>query len=47
LGPLIGPAGSYAPLPDAAKWVCSVLMLTGRLELMTAYVLFTTGFWRA
>jgi len=47
LGPLIGPVGSYAPLPDAAKWVCSFLMLVGRLELMTAYVLFTAGFWRA
>lgn len=47
LGPLIGPVGTYAPLPDAAKWVCSFLMLVGRLELMTAYVLFTASFWRA
>jgi trk system potassium uptake protein TrkH len=47
LGPLIGPVGTYAPLPDAAKWVCSFLMLVGRLELMTAYVLLTADFWRA
>lgn len=47
LGPILGPAGTYAPLPDAAKWVCSFLMLVGRLEIMTAYVLFTTAFWRA
>ena len=47
LGPVIGPVGTYAPLPDAAKWVCSCLMLVGRLELMTAYVLLTAGFWRA
>jgi len=46
LGPIIGPVGTYAPLPDAAKWVCSFLMLIGRLELMTAYVLFTAAFWR-
>ena len=47
LGPVIGPVGTYAPLPDPAKWVCSFLMLVGRLELMTAYVLLTAGFWRA
>jgi trk system potassium uptake protein TrkH len=47
LGPVIGPVGTYAPLSDPAKWVCSFLMLVGRLELMTAYVLFTAGFWRA
>lgn len=46
LGPIIGPAGTYAPLPDAAKWVCSFLMLVGRLELLTAYVIFSAGFWR-
>jgi trk system potassium uptake protein TrkH len=46
LGPLLGPSGNYASLPDAAKWVCSFLMLVGRLELMTVYVLFTAAFWR-
>lgn len=46
LGPIVGPAGNFAPLPDAAKWVCSFLMLVGRLELLTAYILFTTSFWR-
>ena len=34
------------PLNDPAKWVCSFLMLVGRLEIMTAYVLFTAAFWR-
>lgn len=47
LGPVIGPAGSFAPLSDPAKWVCSFLMIVGRLELMTAYVLLTASFWRA
>lgn len=46
LGPTIGPAGSFAPLPDVAKWTCSFLMLVGRLELLTAYIIFTAGFWR-
>lgn len=46
LGPVIGPVGTFAPLPDPAKWVCSFLMLAGRLELLTIYVIFTTGFWR-
>lgn len=46
LGDIIGPAGSYAPLPDSAKWVMSVAMLLGRLELITVLVLFTRRFWR-
>lgn len=46
LGDVIGPAGSYAPLPDAAKWLLSAGMLLGRLELFTVLVLFTPRFWR-
>ena len=29
LGPVLGPAGNFAPLNDPAKWVCSFLMLVG------------------
>ncbi len=47
LGPVLGPAGNYASLNDPAKWVCSFLMLAGRLEIMTVYVLMTAAFWRA
>jgi trk system potassium uptake protein TrkH len=47
LGPVIGPAGNYAPLSDLAKWILSAAMLIGRLELMVVYVLFTARFWRA
>ena len=47
LGNIIGPSGSYAPLPDAAKWLLSIGMLLGRLELCTVMVLFTRAFWRA
>jgi trk system potassium uptake protein TrkH len=46
LGPEIGPAGNFASQPDAAKWIMAFLMLAGRLELLTVYVLFTAGFWR-
>lgn len=46
LGPEIGPAGTFAGLPDAAKWVLAMAMLVGRLELMSVYVLFTLRFWR-
>ncbi|MEO1551076.1 MAG: TrkH family potassium uptake protein [Pseudomonadota bacterium] len=46
LGPEIGPAGNFAGLPDGAKWVLIFAMVTGRLELMAVYVLFTIGFWR-
>ncbi|HSR54634.1 MAG TPA: TrkH family potassium uptake protein [Alphaproteobacteria bacterium] len=46
LGPVIGPAGTYAPLPDAAKWLLSFGMLLGRLELFTVLVLLTPQFWR-
>src|SRR5690606_7141151 len=33
LGPVIGPAGTYQSLPDAAKWLLSAGMLLGRLEI--------------
>lgn len=46
LGPVVGPAGNYASLPDLAKWVLSFAMLVGRLEIFTILVLFSTAFWR-
>ncbi len=46
LGPVIGPAGNFAPLPDAAKLVLSFAMLLGRLEFMTVLVLLSPAFWR-
>ena len=46
LGETIGPSGTFAPLPDAAKWVLAAGMLLGRLELFTILVLFTPSFWR-
>jgi len=46
LGPRIGPAGTFATLPDAAKWLLSFGMLLGRLELFTVLVLLLPSFWR-
>jgi trk system potassium uptake protein TrkH len=45
LGDIIGPAGTYGPLPDAAKWILSIAMLLGRLELLTVLVMLTPSFW--
>jgi trk system potassium uptake protein len=46
LGPIIGPAGNFSSLPDSAKWMLSIGMLLGRLELFTLLVLFVPRFWR-
>jgi len=46
LGPIIGPAGTFASLPDAAKWLLAFGMLLGRLELFTVMVLLVPKFWR-
>lgn len=43
---ITGIQGNYAYVPDAAKWILSFIMLTGRLELFTILVLFTPAFWR-
>ena len=47
LGALIGPAGNYQPLPDAAKWILAATMLIGRLELFTVLVMLSPRFWQA
>ncbi|UWR24200.1 TrkH family potassium uptake protein [Sulfitobacter sp. S190] len=47
LGDIIGPAGNFAPLNDTAKWILTIAMLLGRLELMVVYVILTVNFWRA
>jgi trk system potassium uptake protein TrkH len=46
MGPVIGPAGTYASLPDTAKWLLSAGMLLGRLEILTVLVLLLPAFWR-
>ena len=46
LGAEIGPTMSWSSLPDAAKWICSALMLMGRLEFFSVLVLFMPSFWK-
>lgn len=46
LGTEIGPTMSWNELPDFAKWICSLLMLMGRLEIFSVLVIFTPSFWR-
>lgn len=46
LGDTIGPGGTFAPLPDAAKLLLAAGMLFGRLELFTLLVLFVPSFWK-
>lgn len=41
-----GGFGSYASFPVSAKWVCSMLMLLGRLECLTILIILLPGFWR-
>ena len=42
----IGPQMSWADLGDGLKWLCSFLMLVGRLEIVAVLVLFTRSFWK-
>ncbi len=46
LGNVIGPNGNYKDIPDLSKWILSVGMLLGRLELFAVLVLFFPSFWR-
>jgi len=42
----VGPAGNYGGLNDFQKWVCTLAMVMGRLEMLSFLMLFTRGFWR-
>jgi len=42
----VGPATNYAVLTDFQTWVCSFVMLLGRLEVLSLLVLFMPDFWR-
>jgi len=45
LGELIGPNGNFSELPSFSKWVLSLGMILGRLELFAILVLFLPSFW--
>jgi len=42
----IGPMNNYAQFSDFNKLVLSLIMIVGRLEIFTVYVLFTRSFWK-
>ena len=46
LGEIIGPNGNYSALPNEVKWILSLTMLVGRLELFTFLVILSSGFWK-
>ena len=46
LGSIIGPNGDFSTLPDTSKWVLTLGMILGRLELFAILVLFLPSFWR-
>ena len=42
----VGPASNFSGLKDFQKWICTIIMLLGRLELFTVLVIFTPAYWR-
>ncbi|WP_333714941.1 TrkH family potassium uptake protein [Yoonia sp.] len=46
LGQEIGPAGNYANINDAAKWILAIAMFIGRLEVMVVLTILSIKFWR-
>ncbi|MCB1480731.1 MAG: TrkH family potassium uptake protein [Rhodobiaceae bacterium] len=46
VGGIIGPAGNFASLSNAIKWMLCWEMIVGRLELMSVYVILIPAFWR-
>ena len=46
LGNIIGPNGNFSTLPDISKWILTLGMILGRLELFAILVLFLPSFWR-
>ncbi|UTV41067.1 TrkH family potassium uptake protein (plasmid) [Ensifer adhaerens] len=47
VGPVVGPAGNFSTMSDPALAILSVLMIMGRLEVMTVLVLVSPIFWRS
>ncbi|MDO9579752.1 MAG: TrkH family potassium uptake protein [Bacteroidales bacterium] len=42
----VGPMSNYADLTDVGKVVLSLLMIIGRLEIITVFAIFTRSFWK-
>ena len=46
LGNEIGPNSNYSGIPDQSKWLLSVGMILGRLEIFAILIIFLPSFWR-
>jgi len=46
LGSIIGPNGNFSQLPEISKWILSLGMILGRLELFAILTLFLPSFWK-
>jgi len=42
----VGPMSNYSDIPELSKVVLSLLMIIGRLEIMTVFVLFSKSYWK-
>jgi len=42
----VGPMSNFSDIPELSKVVLSLLMIIGRLEIMTVFVLFGKSFWK-
>jgi trk system potassium uptake protein len=42
----VGPMSNFAHMPEFSKVVLSMLMIIGRLEIITVFALFTRSFWK-
>lgn len=46
IGPIVGPVGNFSTISDPALYLLSLMMLLGRLEILTVLVLLMPIFWR-
>ena len=46
IGENIGPNGNFSQLNDLSKWILSLAMIMGRLEIFAILILFIPSFWR-
>ena len=42
----VGPTDNYAHIPAAGKWLLTLLMLMGRLEVYTVIILLSPSYWK-
>lgn len=47
IGAKIGPSATFQTLGGPQKWVCTILMLLGRLEFVPVFAVLTRRFWSA